>query len=43
MSVKLPSYPKYKDSGVKWLGNVPEHWEASISDGFAKHLFRWHT
>lgn len=20
-------YPKYKDSGVPWLGDVPEHWE----------------
>lgn len=20
-------YPKYKDSGVPWLGKVPEHWE----------------
>jgi len=20
-------YPKYKDSGVEWLGEVPEHWE----------------
>lgn len=20
-------YPKYKDSGVDWLGDVPEHWE----------------
>jgi type I restriction enzyme S subunit len=20
-------YPAYKDSGVPWLGNVPEHWE----------------
>jgi len=20
-------YPKYKGSGVEWLGNVPEHWE----------------
>ncbi|PSF33046.1 restriction endonuclease subunit S [Aphanothece hegewaldii CCALA 016] len=20
-------YPKYKDSGVKWLGMIPEHWE----------------
>ncbi|MBF0611883.1 MAG: restriction endonuclease subunit S [Magnetococcales bacterium] len=20
-------YPKYKDSGVQWLGKVPEHWE----------------
>jgi len=21
------TYPKYKDSGVEWLGQVPEHWE----------------
>ncbi len=21
------SYPKYKNSGVEWLGKVPEHWE----------------
>ena len=21
-------YPAYKDSGVEWLGKVPEHWEA---------------
>lgn len=20
-------YPKYKDSGVEWIGEVPEHWE----------------
>jgi type I restriction enzyme S subunit len=20
-------YPKYKDSGIEWLGEVPEHWE----------------
>jgi len=26
--VKLPAYPKTKPSGVEWLGNVPEHWEA---------------
>ena len=23
----LNSYPVYKDSGVEWLGEVPEHWE----------------
>ena len=23
----FPSYPAYKDSGVEWLGEVPEHWE----------------
>lgn len=24
--MKLPAYPKYKASGVEWLGDVPEHW-----------------
>jgi len=23
----LKSYPKYKPSGVEWLGDVPEHWD----------------
>lgn len=23
----LRLYPKYKDSGVEWLGEIPEHWE----------------
>jgi type I restriction enzyme S subunit len=22
----LAPYPAYKDSGVSWLGEVPEHW-----------------
>lgn len=25
--MSFPRYPKYKDSGVEWLGQVPEHWE----------------
>ena len=25
--MSFPRYPKYKDSGVAWLGRVPEHWE----------------
>jgi type I restriction enzyme S subunit len=25
--VSFPRYPKYKPSGVEWLGEVPEHWE----------------
>ena len=24
----LPAYPKYKPSGVEWLGEIPERWEA---------------
>lgn len=27
MSDKLNPYPKYKDSGVPWLGQIPEHWD----------------
>jgi len=26
MTFGLKSYPAYKDSGVPWLGEVPEHW-----------------
>ncbi len=25
----FPKYPAYKSSGVEWLGDVPEHWEAN--------------
>lgn len=25
--MSFPHYPKYKDSGVEWLGDVPDHWE----------------
>lgn len=24
--MSFPAYPAYKDSGVEWLGQVPEHW-----------------
>ena len=24
----MKPYPKYKDSGVEWIGDVPEHWSA---------------
>jgi type I restriction enzyme S subunit len=24
--MSFPTYPAYKDSGVEWLGKVPEHW-----------------
>ena len=24
--MSLPSYSRYKDSGIEWLGAVPEHW-----------------
>lgn len=25
--MSFPRYPTYKDSGVEWLGEVPEHWD----------------
>lgn len=25
--MSLPRYPEYKDSGVRWLGEVPSHWD----------------
>jgi type I restriction enzyme S subunit len=25
--MSFPGYPKYKESGVGWLGQVPDHWE----------------
>ncbi len=27
--MSFPKYPAYKDSGVEWLGEVPEHWDIS--------------
>jgi type I restriction enzyme S subunit len=29
MIAGLKPYPKMKDSGVQWLGEVPEHWNAA--------------
>ena len=26
-SLAVRAYPRYRDSGVEWLGEVPEHWE----------------
>ena len=25
--MKYKQYQKYKDSGVEWIGEIPEHWE----------------
>jgi type I restriction enzyme S subunit len=25
--VSFPRYPRYKESGVEWLGEVPDHWQ----------------
>jgi len=36
--VKLPAYPRTKPSGVAWLGDVPEHWEALTVRRRAKRI-----
>ncbi len=35
MEGRYKAYPEYKDSGVEWLGKVPEHW----GDSKARYLF----
>jgi type I restriction enzyme S subunit len=32
----MQRYDKYKDSGIDWLGEIPEHWELNR----LKHLFK---
>jgi len=34
--MSFSQYPEYKDAGVQWLGNVPEHWTVKKF----RHLFR---
>jgi len=26
-NLQFETYPAYKDSGVEWLGYIPEHWD----------------
>jgi type I restriction enzyme S subunit len=28
-NIKMERYPVYKDSGVDWIGEIPEHWDVS--------------
>jgi type I restriction enzyme S subunit len=27
--MKYKKYPSYKDSGIDWLGEMPEHWNVN--------------
>jgi len=36
--MSFPRYPRYKDSGVEWLGQVPEHWERRDAEAKALKL-----
>ncbi len=35
---KYKPYPKYKDSGVEWLGQVPEHWDVRRAKHFLEEV-----
>ena len=41
---KYERYPKYKDSGVEWLGKVPGYWQMSKLkyDSYIKARVGWH-
>ena len=40
--MSFPRYERYKDSGVEWLGEVPEHWQVNrlklIADVFPSNV-----
>ena len=31
---RFKRYEWYKDSGVEWIGKIPQHWEASQNEVF---------
>ena len=35
----MKKYPKYKDSGISWLGQIPEHWEVKRIASLFKNNF----
>lgn len=35
--MSFPRYERYKDSGVEWLGEVPEHWQAKRLQDVSSH------
>jgi len=37
--MSFPRYERYKDSGVEWLGEVPEHWEGQVIKRFATFIY----
>ncbi len=37
MSTRLKPYPSYKDSGVEWLGRIPDQWQVVRSDAILEY------
>jgi len=40
---KMKKYPKYKDSGIEWIGDIPEHWNVMPFKRLFKILYRYPT
>src|SRR6266700_2965544 len=38
MSITLQPYPKYKDSGLPWLGEIPKHWSTMRLKRLVKNI-----
>ena len=36
MDGKYRAYPEYRDSGVEWLGDIPQHWQPKRLSHFFK-------
>lgn len=36
--MSFPRYPKYKDSGVPWFGEVPKHWQVAPLKAFIDRI-----
>jgi len=34
----LKKYPKYKDSGIEWIREIPEHWESTKIKFLSKRI-----
>ena len=43
MIAGLKPYPAMKDSGVEWLGQVPEHWEVLRGKWLFRHKMQLNT
>ena len=38
MAGRYKAYPEYKDSGVEWVGQMPEHWELLPARSVVSHI-----
>ncbi|SLM30430.1 putative Restriction modification system DNA specificity domain [Desulfamplus magnetovallimortis] len=34
----MKPYPKYKDSGVEWMGEIPEHWDRNFLKRYCNNI-----